>query len=285
MATWAPGCCSSISSAKISASSGYGDERRADHPRVVGVAPRRRAGGGEDVRHAQLVERVADGEVVGRAHHAEHREGAVAVGADHLVDVGRGLGRVVLVVLVVVLDRDGLAAEVDAALGVDLVEVRLPAAGDLGERRGQARLRVARHQLDGVAHLLGGIAHAVGRVDARLAGGGIFLAAAVGAGIVVVAGAAGRPQQRQRHERGDHLGRRSSQHVPSCRLLSSGEDWVRLPGRAVTPGQPGRPAVRGRRPVRARLCRRRRAGGCSCGRGGRAAGARRRPRPRAGRRR
>ena len=197
-------------------------QRRADRPRVVGVAPRRRAGGGEHVRHAQLAQRVADGEVVGRADHAEHREGAVAVGADHLVDVGRGLGRVVLVVLVLVLDRELLAGEVDAALVVDLLEVRLPAAGDLGERRGEARLREARHELDRVASIsaVGSVAQSsVAMLESPDASSP---PPSVPASSSSSRRAAGRPEQCQRQQRGDHLGRSSPQHVPSC--------WVAVVG-------------------------------------------------------
>src|SRR4030095_3741627 len=93
---------------------------------------------------------------------------AAAVLAEQLLDVLRGLRRVVLVVLVDELERERPVADVNAALGIDLFEVRLPAAGDLGERRGQARLWIARRQLDDVAlDRLRGIAAAVLGVDGR----------------------------------------------------------------------------------------------------------------------
>jgi hypothetical protein len=194
-----------------------GGQRRPDQPGVVGVAPRRRTGGGEDVGHAQLVQLVADGDVVRRTDHAEHRERLVAVGADQLGDVLDGLGGVVLVVLVFVLDGDRLAGEVGTALLVDLVEVGLPPAGDLGERRGQPGLRVARRERDGVTDLLGRVGDAVLGVDRRLlrATLAVGLGGGVAAVVVVIARAAGRSQQRQRHERGEHLGRGSLEHVPS----------------------------------------------------------------------
>ena len=58
---------------------------------------------------------------------------------------------VVLVVHVLELERERAVADVHATLGIDLLEVGLPAAGDLRERLGQAGLRIARRQLDDVA--------------------------------------------------------------------------------------------------------------------------------------
>ncbi len=99
--------------------------QEADRPRV----PRRRAAeglravAGEELRDLLGVQVVADREVVRGAHRVEDREDPVLLDeAPRQLD---GLGRVVGVVVVAVLDLPA----VDAALRVDVVEVRLRARG------------------------------------------------------------------------------------------------------------------------------------------------------------
>jgi hypothetical protein len=142
-----------------------------------------------------------DGDVVGGADHAERGEGFLTVLTDQLLDVRGRLGRVVLVVHVLELERERAVADLHATLGVDLLEVGLPAASDLGERRGQPGLRVARGERDDVAiDLLGGIGGAVLGVDRRLSR---RLAVATGLGlgaVVVVTRAAGGTHHGQREQ-------------------------------------------------------------------------------------
>src|SRR5690606_1678888 len=118
----------------------------------------------------------------------------------HPVDVGRRLGRVVLVVGRLVLDGEGAVADLDAALVVHLVEVGHPAAGDLAVGRVLAGLRVAGDELDDVAlDLLGGVGGAVVGGDQAL---GVLATAPLvtGGGVVVIARAARRRQQRERQQ-------------------------------------------------------------------------------------
>ena len=98
----------------------------ADRVRVLGGlgAERRRAGGGEELRHLLLVEVVADGEVLVGAERVEDREDPVLLD-EPLRQLG-GLRRVGEVVQ----DRVVDPAAVDATLRVDVVEVRLRGARD-----------------------------------------------------------------------------------------------------------------------------------------------------------
>src|SRR5690606_28855538 len=224
-------------------------EGRADQPRVVRVAPRRRARRGEQGGHAEVVQRVADGDVVRRADDAEHRERVGAVRSDELVDVRRCPGGVVLVVLGLELEGERALADLHPALVVHHLEVAAPSPGDLGEGRGEARLRVAGHEPDDVAlDLLAGVGGAVLGGD----GGGLLLALAVtpvvpGVSAVVVA-AARRGDEREDEQRGEKPRGTSSHGCSSWVVLS----WVVWAGPAVAGAGAGAgPEATARRPRRA----------------------------------
>ena len=106
------------------------------------VAPLCGTGAVEQLRHALVVGRVPDRQVVRRAQRDE--QGGVLVRAHRLVDVGLRLVRLVAVVLGVEDD----AAAVDATVVVDVLEVRPRPVGEQTEPGQRARRRQAVEQVD-----------------------------------------------------------------------------------------------------------------------------------------